>query len=114
MSDDSDLQRRQKAFLFEVEQAIRAANNEIIHDKLPEISRKDIYHLAVTVAKLRAGYLKTAFELNHMDGEAPDAELVASLQRKRETYDEARSAFLALQRAIEVGYVDVEKIKASG
>ena len=113
MIDEADLQRRQKAFLFEVEQAIRAANNEIIHDKLPEISRADVYHLAVTVAKLRASYLKTAFELNHMDGDAPDAELVANLRRKREIFEEARTAFLALQRAIEVGYVDVEKIRSA-
>ena len=113
MSDDSDLQRRQKAFLFEVEQAIRSANNEIIHDKLPEISREDVYHLAVIVAKLRASYLATAFELNHMEGELPDSDLVERLRSHRETFEEARSAFLALQRAIEVGYVDVEKIKTS-
>lgn len=113
MTDEADLQRRQKAFLFEVEKAIRAANNEIIHDKLPEISREDVYHLAVTVAKLRANYLETAFELNHMDGDAPDTDLVASLRTKREIFEEARSAFLALQRAIEVGYVDVEKIKSA-
>ncbi|MDA0261830.1 MAG: hypothetical protein O3A21_06515 [Proteobacteria bacterium] len=113
MNDDSDLQRRQKAFLFEVEQAIRAANNEIIHDKLPEISREDVYHLAVMVAKLRASYLATAFQLNHMDGDSPDPDLVSNLKGKRETFEEARSAFLALQRAIELGYVDVEKIKAS-
>ncbi len=112
MSDNSDSQRRQKAFLFEVEQAIRAANNEIIHEKMPQISREDVYHLAVTVAKLPASYLETAFELNHMDGESPNAELVARLRQQRETFEEARSAFLALQRAIEVGYVDVEKIKA--
>jgi len=75
MSDNSDSQRRQKAFLFEVEQAIRAANNEIIHEKMPEISRADIYHLAVTLANIRASYLETAFELNHMDGDEPDADL---------------------------------------
>ena len=63
MTDDEELLRHQKAFLFEAEKAIRAANREIIHGALPELDRDAVYRLAVAVARLRAAYLQTALKL---------------------------------------------------
>jgi hypothetical protein len=111
MYADSELLRQQRAFLFEVEQAIRAANREIIHTRLPTIDRNAVYTLAVTVAQFRAAYLEAAFKLNASGGNDPEPALIADLKAKRETFEEARSAFAALQRAIEVGYVDVNQVK---
>ncbi len=109
MTDDEELLRRQKAFLFEAEKAIRAANREIIHGALPELDRDAVYRLAVAVARLRAAYLQTALKLEvKEDGRIADS-LVAELKDHRERFEEARDAFVALQRAIEIGYIDITK-----
>ena len=113
MYNDAELLRTQRAFLFEVEQGIRVANREIIHAHIPEITRESVFELAVVVARLRASYLEAAFELARTpQGEPPEARLIAELRIRRETYEESREAFSALQRAIEVGYVDLSKIPA--
>ena len=61
---------------------------------------------AVTVAKLRAQYLRAAFQLFVGDKD-PDPAGVAKLRQKREMFEEALSAFEALRRAIDKGYVGV-------
>lgn len=107
MMDDEELLRRQKAFLFEAEKAIRAANREIIHGVVPELDRDAVYRFAVAVARLRAAYLQSALKLEvSEEGRIADS-LVAELKDHRERFEEARDAFMALQRAIEIGYIDM-------
>ena len=107
MSDDTELLRAQRAFLFEAEQAIRSANRKIIHEKIPELSPDTVHGLARAVARLRAHYLESALDLIIAEGALPDRKRIESLRDKREMFEEARSAFTALQRAIELGYVDL-------
>ena len=109
MNDDAELLRRQRAFLFEVEQGIRVANREIIHERLPELNREMVLRLAVAVARLRATYLETALKLAGEPNSEAIAPLFEALAAHRLMFEEARSAFLALQRAIELGYVDLDE-----
>lgn len=107
MNDDSELLRAQRAFLFEAEKAIRSANQKIIHEKLPELSPDTVHSLARAVARMRANYLESALDLIIVEGALPDRTRIENLRDKREMFEEARSAFMALQRAIELGYIDL-------
>jgi len=104
--NESQLRRR---FLLEIEQGIRLSNREVIHERIPAISSKNVLPFAVAVAKTRARYLEAAFKFaNAGHSDNADASAVDDLKRHREIYEEARLAFEALQRAIEQGYVDLE------
>jgi hypothetical protein len=109
-SDDDLLLRRQQAFLQQIERVIRAANREIIHKHLPEISGDDVTRLAVVVAELRARYLEEAAKkmAERDQGVPPDSAEIARLAKAREHFDEVAHAFDALKRAIERGYVDLK------
>ena len=107
--DDYKKLMAQKRFLDEIEQGIRIANREVIHARLPKITKADIHAFAVAAGRLRAGYLEAAFRLGHIgQGKAPDEHQINELKRTREMYEEARDAFEALRYAIERGYVDIE------
>lgn len=114
MADDKDDYHRyaeQKRFLAEIEQGIRLANTEILHQKITDLSRDNILSLAVSVSRLRASYLAAAFSLSiNEHGEQPDADQLADLRNKREMYEEARKGFDALRDAIEKGYIDVTEL----
>jgi len=100
---------KHKHFLDEVEQGIRFANNEIIHQKIPTLGKDNILAFAVAVGRLRANYLEAAFNLGIDEtGEMPGPLIVEELKRRRELYEESRMAFDALREAIEKGYVDVD------
>ena len=100
---------KHKHFLDEVEQGIRFANSEIIHQKIPMLGKDNILAFAVAVGRLRANYLEAAFELGLDEmGEMPAPQIVEELKRRRELYEESRMAFEALREAIEKGYVDVD------
>jgi hypothetical protein len=107
--DDVALLRRQQKFLHEVEQTIRAANRELIHARIPELNGESFARFAHLVARLRAEYLHAAFEVSRTEETGAEAvNRFARLREHREAFEEARSAFEALQRAIERGYVDIE------
>jgi hypothetical protein len=103
-NDDAVLLRRQRKFIEEIERNIRAANREILHEKIPELDRERFVRLALLVARLRASYLQAALAA---DAEADAPSWVKRLREHREAYEEARDAFDALQRTIERGYVDI-------
>ena len=105
-SEDYKRLLAQKHFLEEIEQGIEMANQEIIHASIASLGRERFLKFAVTVAKLRAQYLLAAFQLFVGESE-PDPAGVAKLREKREMFEEALSAFEALRRAIEKGYVGV-------
>ena len=101
---------KNQRFLRETEQAIRVANNEIIHKEVPPITSERMLSFAVAVAKLRAAYISAAFRFadsKHADGPEGIAE-IDELNLQRSRFEVARDAFIALQRAIELGYMDVE------
>ena len=99
----------QKRFLGEVEQGIRFANREIIHQRIPSLSKDTILSFAVAVGRLRARYLEAAFKLGvNEDGDPPDQTEINELRNRREMFLEAKEAFESLREAIEKGYVDVE------
>ena len=86
---------------------IRSANRKIIHEKLPELSSDTVHSLASAVARMRANYLESALDLMIAEGALPDRTRIENLRDKRQMFEEARSAFTALQRAIELGYIDL-------
>jgi len=105
MTDDL---ARQQRFLLEVEQGIRLANREVLHNKIPPINSESVLSFAVAVAKVRAEYLEFAFAFTEKQKAEPITETeINELQKYRKTYEEARAAFDALKHAIEVGYIDL-------
>ena len=104
--------RDEQRFLNEMEQGVRLANQEIIHERIPGLDKHTILALAVSVARLRASYLETALKVGSLGSDEPDKALVGELRSRREAFEEARSAYDALHRAIEVGYIDVAQIDA--
>ena len=102
-----------RRFLDELEHGIRMVNREIIHEKIPEITKDYFLKMAVMTSRVRAEYLGAAFELVESSSLVPSEEVVAELRAKRERYEEAVEAFEALKRAIERGYVDVS-VEGSG
>ena len=104
---DQDL-AKQRRFLLQVEQGVRLANTEIIHQRIPHLSTESILPFAVSVARLRARYLEAAFRFSEKEhGDPLDEPEIDALRRTREMYEEARDAFDALLHAIERGYVDI-------
>ena len=106
-SDDYKHLMEQKRFLGEIEQGVRAANREIIHQHIPELNRDTILKFAVSVGRLRASYLQAVLRLSVGErGEPADEQEIADVKRKREMYEEALMGFEALRHAIERGYID--------
>ncbi len=109
MELNDDLSNNQR-FLSETEHAIRVANNEVIHKLVPPITSERMLSFAVAIAKLRAQYIQAAFEFadKKPSGGAEGVAEIDELNLHRNRFEVAREAFIALQRAIELGYVSVE------
>lgn len=106
MSDELSNHR----FTVQLEDAIRAANLEVIGTLLPEISVEAVLPVAVMAAKMRARYLSEGFKLRKSLGDdgMPSAEQIARLREFRSAYEEAQSVVRALEHAIERGYVPIK------
>lgn len=111
MSDrvrDRDIQH----FFQELEQGMQEINREHIHTLIPQITRGTILSLEVSVAHLRARYLKAACSFDPDGGaDGADPEDMQALREKREAYEELRKAHEALLYAVERRYVDVTDLK---
>ena len=106
--EKSDEQKRQR-FLLETEQVVRDTNQEIIHERIPKLTQERIKPIIESVARTRAHYLEAAFRVAESgDQIVTDEKALKELQMSRELYEESRTAFDALTRAIERGYVDLE------
>jgi 16S rRNA G527 N7-methylase RsmG len=101
--EESSRIRKQQKFLQDVEQAISAANREIIHAQIPKLDRASFVAFATRVAELRADYLKAAMGVAGRGGGD-----FTALRDHRERFEEAKAAFAALERSIERGYVDID------
>ena len=97
-------------FQLEMEQAITMANREVMKAaKIPPVNQGAVLPLAVSVARLRAEYLKASIALGASRGnELPVEAELAELSKHRKAYEEGVSAFEALMRAIERGYIELE------
>jgi hypothetical protein len=101
---------KNRRFLLQVEQTIRLANNEVIHQQISPVTSDRMLSFAVTLAKLRAEYIKAAFDFadaKHEEGAGIESE-INELCLLRKKFEEVRCAFLAIQRGIELGYVMTE------
>jgi 16S rRNA G527 N7-methylase RsmG len=104
LSDDPNVLRQQRKFLYDVEQAVRDANRAIIHERIQKLDKATFVRLAKVVATYRAAYLTKALEFaNH----PLTPHQMAELKSLREQFEESRHAFDALHRAIVRGYVDL-------
>ncbi len=104
--DPRELQA-QRQFMEKLEMAVALANREVIHQLIPNLSAATFQQLAVMVARFRATYLEAAIKLS--GSTQPGDAAFEDLKRKRQLFEEGRAAFEALERAIERGYVEVEK-----
>jgi len=104
ITDDTEGLLRQRRFLDEVEVSVRAANREIIHEKVPRFTRDSFFRVAVSVARLRASYL---LAVTTLDWQRASETGIRDIGRLRTMYEEAREGLDALRYAIEVGYVDI-------
>lgn len=95
--------------LLQIEQAMRAINQETIKPILPELSLSDLDPVISLVARTRAHYLRELFDLGAacQAGSEPTAEQIASLRSLRESYEELVAGAQALETAIQRGYLDV-------
>ena len=96
--------------LLQIEQAMRAINQETIKPILPELSLSDLDPVITVVARTRAHYLRELFDLGaacqcrfRADSRA-DRQGLRSL---RESYEELVAGAQALETAIQRGYLDV-------
>ena len=108
-ASEFDLSRQMTNFLNELDLGVRAANQEIIHERIPDLDREKAFVFATMVARLRADYLDAAFK-HCSPGAQSGLQDIEELRAKRLTYEEARDAFQALRHAIEVGYIDIAQM----
>ena len=105
MAKNSKLKKRQQ-LLLQIDQGIKNANRDIIHEHIPPVTAESIMPLAVSVARLRARYLESAYKFAELEhGGALDDSAIKALRKHQEKYETARDAFEALTTAIERGYV---------
>lgn len=110
MSPYEDDLKRQQHFLRKAEVLILEANREIIGSLIPEITEERVLNLAHAVAHLRGRYLQAAFDISNVaDGQSPADADIATLEKYRVTYEEARKAFEELTHALERGYVHLSE-----
>ncbi len=106
--DDSALLRKQKQFLQQIEFELRRINRRIIHQHIPELNRESFMRFASFVAETRSRYLEMALAVSAAKSGSDEAQaLIAGLKRERQAFEESSKAFVALERAIEQGYVDI-------
>lgn len=101
---------KNKRFLIEIEHQIRLINNDTIHEVIPPISSERMLSISSVVAKLRARYIQAVYKFT--DSELSDGEQgmeeINELALCRRQFEEIRDAFIAISRAIELGYISIE------
>ena len=98
-----------KRLLLQLEQAIRALNQEVINPMLPELTVDSLNPVMSMVARTRALYLKELFELaGSCEESGPDAAQIDHLRSLRLSFEEMVAGAQALETAIGRGYLDVK------
>ena len=95
--------------LMELERNMRSINRALINPEITELTIEGLRPVLSLVARARARYLKTLFDLG--EG-AADGRLSASqfdeLRQRRIEYEEVSKGARALETAIQRGYMDVK------
>ena len=90
----------------ELQQAIALINRDQISAVSGVVTRESYFNLAKMVARLRARYLSTVFELgNRYPDELIPTEMALELKKLREACNEAIEGFDAVEHALHRGYV---------
>ncbi|HAY47530.1 MULTISPECIES: hypothetical protein [Thalassospira] len=106
MSQDTN--RSKSRFMMGMEHVLREINHEIISPAIPDMSVENAVPLMITVARLRADYLKYAFKLSaDRTDQHPTEEELKKLRHLRETYQEMLAAARELEHCIDRGYIDL-------
>ena len=101
---DSGILTRGDHVTVDIEQAITMANREVLGATLGNVDEKQLIAFSIEVATRRAAYLKKAMNLSDHSADRVDGE---ELQTLRLDYEEAKTAFTELVRAIDRGYLDI-------
>ncbi|MCC9625456.1 hypothetical protein LPB41_27605 [Thalassospira sp. MA62] len=103
-----DNTRTKSRFMMGMDHVLREINHEIISPAIPDVTVETIVPLMINVARLRAQYLKYAFELSADRSEKhPTPEELAKLKHLRESFQEMLSAARELEHCIDRGYIDL-------
>ena len=106
MEDSTDKNR----LLLEIDRTIRDLNHDLINPMIPELKLDDLIPVMAMVARARAIYLKELFDISStIEGDVPSPDQIKSLRNLRITYDELVKGAMALETAIERGYLDVSR-----
>ncbi len=98
-SDNAEIRR-----LFqELEHIIKVINSEKISEIVGDVSKDSFVNVATTVARLRAKYLHKIIELQSTDDIS--AKDISILRGLRTMYEEAIEGFVAMQHALNRGYL---------
>lgn len=104
MDENPNQLRLQKQFTDQIDQIVHATNREVIHALIPKLDKATFAKMAKGVATLRVKYIAAAVQLSN-DSFSPVQ--ASQLKQQREQFEEARSAFEAVKRAIIRGYIDL-------
>jgi hypothetical protein len=103
-----DQVRNKSRFMMGMEHVLREINHEIISPAIPNMSVENVVPLMITVARLRAEYLKFAFHLcDDRNEEHPTTEELAKLKHLRERFQEMLAVAKELEHCIDRGYIDL-------
>ncbi|MBI3498427.1 MAG: hypothetical protein HY058_14090 [Proteobacteria bacterium] len=95
--------------LLEIEKVIFETNQRLMQEKVPALDSDSFIRFSHLVAETRANYIRMALEVSKL-AHQPEAAVVDQLRRQRITYEELLSAFEAMQRVLERGYVKLKKL----
>ena len=104
MQDDANTLRQQKIFTDQIDHIVHDTNREVIHALIPRLDRATFAKMARGVATLRVKYIAAAVQLANEPFTTQQAD---QLKHHREQFEESRSAFDAVKRAIIRGYIDL-------
>lgn len=97
-----------KRLLLEINKSITDINRNIINPRIDDLTIAELSPLIEMVAKARADYLEALLNLaQSQQGEPATVEQLKRLRHLRLTYEELASGAMALETAIERGYLDV-------
>lgn len=106
-----ELEARNRKFTKILEEAIRQTNHEVMGPMLPPLTVESILPITVMVSKLRARYISEAFKMVASKKEGfPDADQIGKLREYRESYEEALGVSMALEHAINRGYLELSEL----
>lgn len=105
MHDDTNSLRLQKQFTEQIDHIVHDTNRDVIHAAIPRLDKATFARMARSVATLRVKYIAMAVQLSA--AEPFTAQQAAQLKQMREQFEEARTAFDAVKRAIIRNYIDL-------